>query len=200
MVHRKMLLICVLSMFTASVAQASFIKLTEFYADPTVTFADGGYSATIAEDSSYDVVLLSNDPEFDDEEEVIFPGPYYLLFDYDFAEASTGDDEFGAFVLGSNGNSAGMAYEFFTKDSSSGTIMFDLSGLASEPFIGLQFQLSALPGDLDLRSTVTISNVHTEFIPEPGTIILTLSGLGGIATLGAAKLRKRKRQSSSLRP
>ena len=171
-------------------AQAGPINLNDFFADPTVTVAVDGSSAVIAEDPLLSPVLLSNDPGLDDPE-VIFAGPLtFLSFDFSFSEALGENDEFGAFVLDSNGFNAGPGFEFFTQDTSSGTVAFDLSGLTAEPFVGLQFQLSSLVGDTRFDSELTISNVQTTVIPEPSTLILV--ALGGLGLIGYGSRRRKQ--------
>lgn len=186
------LLVCFASLlFLRGQAWAVAIDLNDFFADLTVTVALDGASAIMGEDTFFSPVLLSNDPGLGDLF-VIIPGTdTWLFFDYAFVEpvGVGNDDEFGAFILNSTGFSSGPAYEFFTQDTGSGTVAFDLSGLVSEPFIGLQFQLAALPGDSGLTSTVTISNVKLAPIPEPATLLLVGSGLAGF---WAARKKKQK--------
>jgi hypothetical protein len=79
------------------------------------------------------------------------------------------------------GGSAGSAYEFFTQVASSGTVSFDLTSLVGST-LGLQFQLTALPGDTAFDSNVTIQNVRLEqlpesTVPEPGSGGLIIVGL-----------------------
>lgn len=182
--------LAVLLFFSGSnAAHADLIDLNDFFTDPSVTVLPDGSAATLAEDPIFSPVLLSNDPFLGDPE-VISPvviGKNHLLsFDWMFDEpaGSNNDDEFGAFVIdASTGLSAGPAYEFFTSETGSGTVSFDLSGLVGE-WLGLQFQLSALPGDLGLDSTVTISNV--EAVPVPGAVLLGLFGL----SVAGMRLRK----------
>jgi len=102
-------------------------------------------------------------------------------------------------VDSTTGGSAGGAYEFFIQAAGSGTVSFDLSGLVGST-LGLQFQLSTLPGDAALSSKVTISNVRLEplAVPEPGSGLLILGGLCGLS-LAQAYRTKGKRSSSSLR-
>jgi hypothetical protein len=109
------------------------------------------------------------------------------MFDYNFVEDAASDDEFGAFVIdAATGLSAGPVFEFFTQDTSAGTITLNLSSLVGQT-LGLQFQLAALLEDTNLDSVVTISNVKVEVagavIPEPSTLaLLALSVLviGGL--------------------
>jgi hypothetical protein len=197
MIRQKALLACILNLLVIGIAQAIPIDLNNFFADPAVAVAPDGSSATIAEDAFLNPVLLSNDPFLGDPE-VIFAGLDYLIFDYDFTEGSVGNnDEFGVFIIDvDTGLSPGPAFEFFTQDSSSGMISFDLSGLIGKS-LGMQFQLSALSGDIGLDSTVTISNLHTEPIsepvPEPNTIWLMVIGLYGLVLYNNKCLRQKRR-------
>jgi hypothetical protein len=172
-------------------ANATLINLNDFFADPTVSVATDGSSATIAEDLLLNPVLLANDPGLGDPE-VITPG--ILSFDFIFNEGAGDDDEFGAFVLGADGFSLGPEYEFFTRDSSSGTVSFDLSPFSGS-VLGLQFQLASLfEGTIEdgrnLNSIVTVSNVQLTPVPEPATMILVGTGLVGLLGLGRKKFRK----------
>jgi hypothetical protein len=181
--------------FLVHSASATLINLNDFTKDPTVTVAVDGSSAVIAEDSALSVVLLSNNPALGDPN-VIFPASgLTLLFDYAFVQPPPNNqDEFGAFVVdAASGGSAGSAFEFFTQTASSGTVGFDLSSLASST-IGLQFQLSALPGDAALDSTVTISNVRLEALAvlEPGSGSLILAGLCGMVLVKLHRVNARK--------
>ena len=156
---------------------ATPIDLNDFFADPTVTVSADGSSATLAEDQALGFVLLSNDPGLGDPN-VIVPGPAItLLFQFDFVEGPGETDEFGAFVIdAATGFSAGPSFEFFAQSSSSGTVAFDLTSLVGKT-LGLQFQLSALPGDSGLLSTATVSEVRLQPVPEPSTSLLFASAL-----------------------
>jgi hypothetical protein len=162
-----------------SFAHAGLISLNDFVADPAsaVTVAADGSSALLEEDPVIAPVTLSNDPFLGDPFVIDTSIGTILRFDYDFTiGAGPGNvNEFGAFVLDSTGVSPGPAFEFLTTSSSSGTVIFDLSPLVAEPFLGFQFQLSALPGDMALDSTVTVSNVQLNAmnaIPEPGSLAI----------------------------
>jgi hypothetical protein len=200
----KLLLLCALSVFMTASAHAAPINLqANFSADPipAVTFTAGGFSATLAEDVNFSPVFLSNDPGLGDPEVIIAGVGASLVFNYNFVEGvGSNNDEFGAFILDSTGASAGTGFEFFTQTTGFGTVSFDLSGLTSEPFIGLQFQLSALSGDVDFNSIVTLSNVRLEgpaVIPEPSTLLLFVVGLIGIAIYSLRSRRAiRARQHS----
>ena len=180
-------------------AHAGLIDLNDFFADPTVTVSSDGSTATFTEDPWLTTVLLSNDPAgpwFPPDPEVIFAEiggvGQILSFDFDFDEPGTlNDDQFGAFIIDAvTGDSVGTAFEFFTNVTSSGTVSFDLSSLSgttSEP-LGLQFQLNALAGDLDLDSELTISNV--QLVPVPGAVLL--AGLGLVTSAFGILRKKRK--------
>ena len=79
-------------------ANATFIDLNDFFADPTVTVESTGFSALIEEDAGLEPefpVILSNDPYLGDPE-VIFPG--LLSFEYDFMEGFENNDEFRSHI------------------------------------------------------------------------------------------------------
>lgn len=193
----------VLSAFCALLLSISFvgrdayavpINLNDFFADPTVAIAADGYSAVLSEDPFFTPILLANDPGLGDPN-VIVPGVgFQLMFDFDFSEGVADDDEFGAFVLdGATGLSVGAGFEIFIQNTSSGSVSFDLTSLVGQT-LGLQFQLSALPGDAGLGSTLTLSNVRIEGaigIPEPSSLTLaaTWIGLIGVFGFGASTTR-----------
>ncbi len=177
------ILLFLLMQFIVSSAGAAIIpiNLNDFFADPSVTVNAGGTSASISEDPLLLSSLLANDPGLGDPN-IIIPGVGTTLnFSYSFTEAAGENNEFGVFVVdGATGGSAGSAFEFFTQDSGSGTVSFDLTSLVGQT-LGLQFSLSALFGDVGLDSLVTISNVFLQTsevtsVPEPSTLLLFFIG------------------------
>jgi hypothetical protein len=179
------LFVCIGILTAPSQAFAVPINLNNFFADPTVTVTSDGLSAVLTEDPVTGFVLLSNDPGLGDPN-VIIPGVgVSLAFDFAFAKVGLGsNDEFAAFVIDADtGSSIGTGFEFFTQETSTGTVAFALSALTGRT-LGLQFQLSALPGDIGLGSSATIAQVRLEnppaVVPEPTTWLLLASGLLGV--------------------
>ncbi len=174
---RRLAVVGILIQLTTALLSATPIDLNDFFADPPVSVAPDGFSATLAEDAALGFVLLSNDPSLGDPN-VILPAPgIFLRFDYAFLHGLGEADEFGAFVIdAATGLSAGPAFELFTQSSTAGSVAFNLTPLTGQT-LGLQFQLSSLPGDSGLGSTATVSNVRLDPIPEPSAIALVLSGL-----------------------
>ena len=161
------------------ITSATPINLNDFYADPTVSVAVDGSSATISENPLFFSSILSNDPYLGDPN-VIIPGSgVHLTFDYIFTEGLGNDDEFGAFLIDSNtGFSLGPAYEVFFNTTGSGKVDWDLSGITST--LGLQFELSRLAMDGgNSDSFVTISNISliVQSVSEPPSILLLGFGM-----------------------
>jgi len=185
------------------------VDLNDFWSAGNISIAPDGSSATLTEDPNFGSAYLSNDPFFED------PGIYIpldstsLTFDYNFDEPDGNFDEFYAFLfdpflfdpfgnhiplLDENGN----ALEFFTDKPGSGTVTWDLLGADFlGDIVGMEFQLNYDPfndplpsANLALNSSVTISNVNINPVPEPATSLLVLSGLAG---LFAARRTKQKR-------
>lgn len=163
-------------LFLPGWAGAVQLDLNDFFQFPAsaIDVMPDGSMADFVEDPVSTPVFLSNDPGLGDPN-VIIPGiGVHLLFDFVFIEGANNFDEFGAFVIDvATGLSIGSAFEFFMDSSGSGTIDWDLTSLSGQT-LGLQFQLSALAGDVGLDSTLRVSNVQllTQAVPEPSSIIL----------------------------
>jgi len=180
--------------FMVSPAGAAIIpvNLNDFFADPSVTVTADGTSASITETPALFSTLLVNDPGLGDPD-IIIPGAGTILsFSYDFTEAAGENNEFGVFIVdGETGGSAGSAFEFFTQDSGFGTISFDLTSLAGQT-LGLQFELTALFGDAEFDSAVTVSNVvlremDVKPVPEPSVVLLFVVGFISLLLSGTGR-------------
>jgi PEP-CTERM motif-containing protein len=203
------LLVCFASLlFLRAQARAVSIDLTDFHTIGNVSIAPDGSYATMTEDPDYNTALLSNDPWFG----MSYTGLYIpldsmsLTFDYNFVEPMGNDDEFYALLYNlsdypvpltdANGNDL----EFFTYASGSGTVTWDLLGAGFlGTTVGMEFQLNWASSDpfpsytLAENSSVIISDVKINPVPEPATLFLLGSGLAG---LFAARKTKRKMQKN----
>lgn len=187
-------LLFLLMQFAVSSASAAIIPvdLNNFFADPSVLIATDGTSARITEDPLLFSTLLANDPGLGDPNIIIPAIGTTLNFSYGFTEAVGENNEFGVFIVdGATGGSAGSAFEFFTQDSSSGVVSFDLTSLAGQT-LGLQFELTGLFGDVGFDSLVTISNVFLQTedsipVPEPSMVLLFFFGFMYLLLLGSRR-------------
>ncbi len=182
--------------FNASFADAAPIDLNDFFADPSVTVSADGSSATMYEDSTLSTVLLSNDPFFGDPGIFIPSMALSLTFDYSFTEAAGNDDEFYAFLFDASTGSAltdsgGNTLELWSGSTQSGTVEWNLSGASFlNTTVGMEFQLNAF--DLAADSSVTISNVSVNPIPEPATVSLLGFGIFGAGLFRFVKRKLKK--------
>lgn len=164
-----------------SVANASIIPidLRDFDADPTVTVAADGSSATMAEDASLITVLLTNDPYYGYPGISVPSGLLSLNFSYSFAEGIDNEDNFYAKVF--DGATGTILSEFLIEDSGLGIVSWDLSTLdPAIVLLGLEFQLNSY--DTAFNSVASVSNVSLEIsdavpVPLPGTVLLLGSGV-----------------------
>lgn len=166
-------------------ASAAPLNFNDFYADSSVTVSADGFSAILEEDPALGVVLLANDPGKGDPAVLNSGLGLVLKFDYEFDLGANNEDEFSAFLLDTSSGDpiSGGLYEFFTQSSGSGTITFNLTSLvATYPVLGLQIQLSALPGDSLLDSQLRVSNLRIEAaeIVEPTSVLLLAGGVFGL--------------------
>ncbi len=184
------LLVGCFSLCSSAFALTIQIDLTDFFPDPNVIVSSDGTTATIEGDG-----LLSNDPFCGDPGIAVPADLLSLSFDYSFTEGAGNDDELYAWVF--DGDTGSFIDEFWVDFSDTGTVDWDLSGLApSTTLLGMEFQITEYAGVPLTVSTSTIGNVHltTEAapIPEPATILLFGTGL---AVLVGASRKKRSKES-----
>jgi hypothetical protein len=202
------LLVCFASLlFLRGQAWAVAIDLNDFYAIGNVSIAADGSSAMMTEDPNFNTALLSNDPYF-----LGYTGLYIpvdcvsLTFDYNFLEPAGNVDEFYALLYDLSfyptplTDANGDNLEFSADASSSGTVTWDISGVSFlGTTVGMEFQLNWASDDpfpsstLADNSSVIISNVNVNPVPEPATFFLIGSGLAG---LFAARKTKQKIQKN----
>jgi len=164
---------------------AAPVDLSTFAANPIgdVLFFDGGFSATISEDSS---VSRANPVSLGHWNFDIPTGAISFNFDYDLHVAGGNTDFFDFYI----GNASEPVFEAGGSGAftASGSFDFDLVaanlGGSSVPII---FDLMSDWGDADFSSYVTLSNVEVKMIPIPATFLLLVSGLLGIWGLLARK-------------
>jgi hypothetical protein len=183
---------CVAVLLPAA-AHATPIDLNLLVREPgaPISVTSDGSSATLGEDPSSPVVVLSNEPQFGDPVLITASEGAHLLFDYVFNLPATNHDVFHYTLL--DGKSAPLsAFDFFVSDSGPGTASFDLSSLVGTT-LGLLFDL--IPVDTQFTSSVQISNLRIESpgatsVDEPQTFaLLLICGL----IVGGTVLRGRKR-------
>jgi hypothetical protein len=171
--------------FFAGDLSASPVDLSTFEANPIdeVLFFDGGFSATIYEDSragGANPVSLGH-WNFEIPAQAIS-----FSFDYDLHVAGGNTDFFDFYI----GNASEPVFEAGGSGAftASGSFDFDLVAAnfagSSVPII---FDLMSDWEDAEFSSYVTISNVEVKMIPIPATLLLLGSGLLGIWGLSNRK-------------
>ncbi|MCV2886368.1 hypothetical protein OE749_16860 [Aestuariibacter sp. AA17] len=186
------LFIMITLIFQGVTANAALVNLdlNDFFADPAVSVSPDGSSATINEDPSFSFVLLSNDPGLGDPNILNAQPDVGVAFDFNFVEAANGNDQFRAFLTDDAGNGLGGAFNLTLNNSLSGSALFNLSGFVGQT-LGLTFQLSSLPGDIDFSSFVEISNLRLQTVvtsvSEPHVALLLIPFF---AAIGMSRNRK----------
>lgn len=171
-----------------TIALPAIIDLNKFYADPAVTVAADGTSATIVEDPAISPVLLSNDPAFGDPLVIIGELGKVLRFNYDFEMAVEDDNIFSAFVLDpTTGGVASSDLFFSTNTAGDATVTFDLSGFSGR-VLGLQFELGTGENDGASSAVVTISEVETAAVPLPPPLAMLASVLVTLSVIVVTRI------------
>ena len=177
-------------------SEAVIIDLNTFTADPesAVDVAPDGSSATLYEDPAAFSVWFYNDF-------ISIPtDSMYLTFDYEFFEGPGNDDDVdiylydvGTWDILSDAN--GNPLEVFLYSSSSGSVTWNLLGA---DFLGgtVGFEIDLNSWDFSTDSYVTISDVDIASIPEPSTILLLTTGLGGMVVYGSTRFSGKKMKKS----
>jgi hypothetical protein len=187
---------CVAVLLPAA-ARATPIDLNLMVREPgaPISVTADGSSATLGEDPSAPVVVLSNVPGFGDPNLITASAGAHLLFDYVFNLPATNHDVFHYSLLDGTTAQSLSSFDFFVSDSGPGTASFDLSSLVGRP-LGLLFDL--IPVDTAFTSSVQISNLRIDSpdatsVDEPQTLALLL--IGGLIA-GGTVLRGRKRRAA----
>ncbi len=170
---------------------AAPIDLNDFFLDGVGSIEADCSAATLMDDASTVVSLLSNDPGLGDAEVIVASAGGMLTFD---RSLTGGADEFVATLFDSAiGPFGGLLDKLFEVGPGSGSHAFDLSAYAGI-VLGLEFQL--IDADGLINGTLRVSNLDVSgsgggggpSVPTPGTAALLLAGLLGLRSLrrGAA--------------
>jgi len=192
--HRSIFVLVSIALFLAipTLGFTALMNLNTFTADPTVAVSANGQSAVFTEDQYISPVSLLLIP-------FVVPGnALSLSFDYNLAVAPGNEDYFHAklFDLGTGDSLTGFDLGDVggLEGTHAGPTLWDLTSLRGQS-VGLVFDLGYGYDDFGLESVLTVSNVDLSTsvtpVPEPGTLMLMVSGLGGLGWVSRKKMFKR---------
>jgi hypothetical protein len=177
-----------------SMGFSALMDLNTFTADPTVSVAPDGHSAVFSEDQVISPVALLLDPF------VVPTDAISLSFEYSLSVGPGNEDYFHAklFDLSTgdplSGFDLGDIGGFEGTYASVSPILWDLTSLRGQT-VGLVFDLGYGFDDFGYESVLTVANVDlatpAAAVPEPGTLMLMASGLGGLGMM-SRRLRCRR--------
>jgi len=167
--------LCLCLLLGAGVASATLVDLSTFSTNPGVSVT--GNTVNFIEDINFSAIYLYNDTFQVD------PNATFLSFNYSLNVGPGNDDDLVAAINFTN-------YIFQLGVSGTGFFQSDFSSLRSQT-ISLEFGLES--NDQIAGTTASISNIDlatstTTPVPEPGTLILLGSGLGGLLGIGRKKV------------
>ena len=153
------------------------VNLNDFTASPktAISIAPDGSSATFSEDLNTSPVSLKN-PSLNIPSDAIS-----LSFDYTLTVAQNNEDYFDFYII----DTSTPVFETGGYERTySGTYSYDLTSLRGST-VPVIFDLTYGFGDWGYDSTLIIKNVQITqaAVPEPGTFLLLLSGIGGLLGL-----------------